>query len=302
MLLDETEGLSWKGDETASLIFGKKGTDNFKNPVICSVEPGIFEGEITIPEGYTLDDLQGIAVPAENNANFRGDHSDGKRLRMLGYTSQKQAKDGEYNPMYAPFFAPLSKDRLVPVENDSYSIPSVKLLSGHDLIRFNVFGKHTDSKPDEYVQSISVTASNKLCCTFEYNLEKSGVGTNGNSYGTVTLENPVLVPSSKADGVKMFLGVSLGGNRTVTEVVVTTDKAVYTKKVSQTLSQKKDLSALNVYKANIDLSTFTRKDTERENYYKRKVLSITKRAGLPSMQVTWTKGREGFRADHKQRW
>ena len=81
--LGEDGQLAWSGDESATLVFGIKGKSNSNNPVIHSVEPGIFEGEITIPEGFTLDDLQGIVVPSENGANFRGDHSAGNRLRMF---------------------------------------------------------------------------------------------------------------------------------------------------------------------------------------------------------------------------
>lgn len=286
--LGETGALSWKGGETATLIFGKDA-NNSDNPVIASVEPGVFEGEITIPNGFELSDLCGIVVPSENGANFRLNGSK-RRIRMIGYTEQTQQKDGELNPMYAPFFVPVTSEELVKNDDGTYCLPSVKLLSAHDLIRFNVFGKHADSKADERVLSVNVTASGKLCCSFEYGVDGSGLGTNGASYGTVTLAEPALLPEAKADGVKLFLGVSLGGDRTVTEVVVKTDKAEYTKIVKQSLLQKRDFTALRVYNANLDLSTFSRKDTEREDYYKRKVLSIAKRALLPSIQVTYTHG------------
>lgn len=288
--LDETGTLSWKGGETATLIFGKDA-NNSDNPVIASVEPGVFEGEITIPDGFELSDLCGIVVPSENNANFRLNGTK-RRIRMLGYTEQTQQKDGELNPMYAPFFVAVTSDELVKNEDGTYCIPSVKLLSAHDLIRFNVFGKHADSKSDERIQSVNVTASDRFCCTFEYGVDGSGLGTNGASYGTVVLEEPALLQEAKADGAKLFLGVSLGGDRKVTQVVVKTDKAEYTKTVSQTFTQKKDFTKLRVWDANLDLSTFSRKDTEREDYYKRKVLSIAKRAQLPSIQVTYTHGED----------
>ena len=283
--LNEDGQLDWTGDETATLIFGKKGTGNRNNPVLASVAPGVFAGSVTLPEGYGLEDLQGIVVPAENGADFRGDHKDGKRIRMYIPEEQTQKQEGVFNPAYCPIYAPLTETDLVP-DGDTYTVPSLKLMGAADMVRFNVYGA-----AGEKVKSVRVSATNRIAATVEINLDETGYGTNGTAIITVTAEDEPVMGAVKEDGARIFCAMSLGGNRRICEVQVVTDKATYTKTVDVTMPAKKaGTYNVNIYPVNLDLQTFMKMDNEVHDYYYRKVLSITKRAGLPSMQVTYTSG------------
>ncbi len=283
--LGYTGALEWQGDETATLIFGKKGTSNSDNPVIASVAPGVFEGAVEIPEGFTIEDLQGIVVPSENGANFRGDHADGNRLRMYVPAEQTQEQNGVFNPAYCPFYAPLTSDLLVK-EGDVYTVPGLELSSAVDMVRFDVYGA-----AGEKVKSVRLSATDRIAATVEINLEKSGYGTSGTNVITVTAKDTPAVGTDRTDCARVFCSLSLGGDRTIHEVQVVTDKAIYTKYVDVTFPQKyRSNPKLNIYQVGLNLSTFSRMDNEVHDYYHRKVLSITKRAGLPSMQVTYTRG------------
>ena len=284
--LGEDGQLAWSGDESATLVFGIKGKSNSNNPVIHSVEPGIFEGEITIPEGFTLDDLQGIVVPSENGANFRGDHSAGNRLRMFIPAKQTQ-KNNVFNPAYCPLFSPLTKEDLVAGENNTYVVPGLQLKAAADMVRFSIYGA-----AGENVKSVRICAIDRIAATVEINLEESGYGTNGSNVIDITVDGDAPAGTSSADGAKLFCNMSLGGDRHIHELRVVTDKAEYVKYVDVTMPVKKasNMDKLNVYPVNLNLATFTRMDKEAYDYYYRKVLSIAKRAGLPSMQITYTEG------------
>lgn len=287
---DASGNLEWTGDETATVIFGKSAS-NENNPVIRSVAPGVFEGEITIPEGFTIDDIRGIVTPAENGATFRYNSSNGAMIQTAAYTEQLQEKNGVFNPKYCAFIGRFTSADLVK-DGDVYTLPSVQLIHSLDLLRFNVYGKHADQRTDEIVQSVTVQATEKFTTTLWVKCSKTSTawGSSGATYGTVKLEEQVVLPESKENGVKMYLAAVFGTKgKKITNVEVVTDKAVYTKEVDYTTSVR-DWDKLTIDQIGLDLSTFNRRDTERENYYRRKVVSIAKGAGLPSIQVTYTHG------------
>ena len=129
----------WTGDETATLIFGKTA-DNLNNPTIASVSPGVFEGEITIPDGFAIEDLQGIVIPSENGANFRYHSTDKGRLRM--FIGAEQTCDGKPDMSECPFFHVITSSDLVQTGETSYGIPGgITLKCATDLVKFKHLGR-----------------------------------------------------------------------------------------------------------------------------------------------------------------
>ena len=260
VLLDENEKiLKWEGDETATLIFGIDNTNNSNNPTIPSIAPGVFQGEITIPSGFTMEDLRGIVVPSGNGANFRGNHGTYK-ARIRSYIDNPQTSDGTPDMDQCPFFVPLTKADIDSVDVNTFKAGTVSLYSAADLARYKVYGRHSEMESGEILQSVSITASGILAGSYEYNISNGGFGTNGSSK-TVTVnssQGQTIADKTSENGVVLYQNLLIGGSRTVSTVTVRTDKAVYTKSVNKTFSQK-NKSVLRVYPIGLDLSSgFTR--------------------------------------------
>ena len=252
----DSDTLAWTGEETAMLIFGIDGKDNKNNPVIPSVAPGVFEGEISVPSGFSLDNLRGIVVPGDNGAYFRGSHSTDKaRIRMKSPTNQVQQVNGKHNQSNVPFFAELSSSELI-LSDGVYTMPGKQLWSGNDLILFNIYGSHPDQLKDEVFKSIRIDASGVITEWSEYNLGsgKTSYNSNAAKYAVISLEEKhTIADKSRDNGLKVYMGIVLGGGRTISKVTVTTDKAIYTKDLSYALAQDR-VSKLNIYQVGIDLS------------------------------------------------
>lgn len=260
VLLDENEKiLKWEGDETATLIFGIDSTNNSNNPTIPSIAPGVFQGEITIPSGFTMENLRGIVVPSGNGANFRGNHGTYK-ARIRSYIDNPQTSDGTPDMDQCPFFVPLTKADIDSVDVNTFKAGSVSLYSAADLARYKVYGRHSEMESGEILQSVSITANGILAGSYEYNISNGGFGTNGSSK-TVTVnssQGQTIADKTSENGVVLYQNLLIGGSRTVSTVTVRTDKAVYTKSVNKTFSQK-NKSVLRVYPIGLDLSSgFTR--------------------------------------------
>ena len=271
--------LAWTGDEAASIIFGVAGTNNYTNPIINSVSPGCFSGTLSIPEGMSLEHLEGIIIPAENKGNFRGNHSsDKRRLRMYVDSLQTQNRAGEFNPVHCPFFAPLTFDELTPKGNGRYSIPAKTLKSASDLIRFNIYGKHPAQRSEEVLKSIKIIGSDRLSGSAEWNTETqpTSLSSNGASWVQVSLNEQITIADKNSQsGIKVFASVILGGSRTINEIQITTDKAVYTKTISKRLS-KKNVNKFTVIPVSISMASgFTR---EAINTYPENNIGWTVRA------------------------
>ena len=260
VLLDENEKiLKWEGDETATLIFGIDSTNNSNNPTIPSIAPGVFQGEITIPSGFTMEDLRRIVVPSGNGANFRGNHGTYK-ARIRSYIDNPQTSNGTPDMDQCPFFVPLTKADIDSVDVNTFKAGSVSLYSAADLARYKVYGRHSEMESGEILQSVSITANGILAGSYEYNISNGGFGTNGSSK-TVTVnssQGQTIADKTSENGVVLYQNLLIGGSRTVSTVTVRTDKAVYTKSVNKTFSQK-NKSVLRVYQIGLDLSSgFTR--------------------------------------------
>jgi len=255
--------LVWNGDENATMIFGREGKNNSTNPSVGSVAEGEFSGKISIPTGFTLADIKGVIMPAENEGNFRGSNGGTaiKRLRMYVKNEQRCSKVGTFDLRYCPFFAPISATQMENKGNDTYEIQTLKLKSAADLIRFNIYGKHPSQKDSEILKSIRIDASDRISGTAEWEISetRTSLNSNGDAWSSVILEdNVTIADKGKENGIKLYMSVVLGGKRTINKITITTDKAIYTKTISKTLAQK-NINDFNIYPVNISLASgFTR--------------------------------------------
>ena len=252
----------WTGDETATLIFGKTA-DNLNNPTLASVSPGVFEGEITIPDGFAIEDLQGIVIPSENGANFRYHSTDKGRLRM--FIGAKQTCDGKPDMSECPFFHVITSSDLVQTGETSYGIPGgIKLKCATDLIKFNIYGEHAEMEEGEVLKSIRLDNGKQyLTSTVEYNVKNDGswnVNTGrGGTYVSVSMTEPhTISDKTRENGITAYACVALFGVRTANKITVTTDRAVYTKNIDQSFT-KTEFDEVKAYQAGINMANgFTR--------------------------------------------
>ncbi len=257
VILDDSGVLSWTGEESATLIFGKAGANNSNNPTLPSVSPGVFQGEVTIPSGYTVDNLQGIVIPSENGANFRGLNGESEITRIRMYVDAAQT--GDTPPMdQCPFFSELTSSQLT--ESDgTYTLPGITLKSAADLIMMNIYGKHPDMESDEVLKSIRLDNGNSqyLTSTVEYKTNNGGWSINkgnGGTYVKVTMSNGSTIADKKAeDGITAWAAITLYGVRSVNKITITTDRAVYTKEVAKDLD-KTLFTTLKVYQVGLNLA------------------------------------------------
>jgi len=287
--------LNWTGNETMRLIFGG-ASDNKNNPVIASVAPGVFKGEITIPNGFTLDSLRGFVVPGGNDSYYKKS----PRISMYVPEEQIQEKSGELNWDYVPFFYDLSEGGIKKLDDGSYGFDSaITLKCASSMIRFNVYGAHPQQQADEVLKSVRIRAvtnspditKSNISGWTEHNLGSSNTAASnfGHSRLRVNLEEAVTIADkSRENGIKVCAGMVLAGKRLISEVRVETDKAVYIK----TFSTPKVLSK-TYYKTFVindvalDLSTFEKRIDKSSKEWK--INEIIRISGIPSLQVTYTR-------------
>jgi len=258
----DRSGLTWTGNETATLIFGKDGANNSNNPNLPSVAPGVFEGEITIPSGFTIENLRGIVVPGENGANFRGDvAATPARIRMYNAYAQTQSTNGTLNTKHLSLFAELSYSELVKDADNKYTLPSGKRLnSGSDLINFTIYGIHPEMEDGEIFKSLRIDSDKVLANRCEYAI---GSGSryyyaNGETYVSVQLTEEVGFSQDKENGIKVYLSVLASLERAINKITIKTDKATYVKNISQTLDRS-EIARLRVYPVSVNMANgFTR--------------------------------------------
>ena len=272
----EVPQLQWTGDETLALLVGKsntttKASDGLQIP-LKSIAPGVFSGEVDLGE-FTLEDIQGVAVPAEGGTFF-GYNNSANRINMPIPAEQTQTVNGVFNPLYVPFFAKFTKENLGVADSDgAYKIGGVELSHGTDLVQMNVYGKHADMLDTEVLKSVKIVTNNRITgearWTITDDLTNTGLGSSstGPAYVQVNFEgNETIADKTKDNGVKLYASVVLGGTRTFTNVEVTTDKATYTKDISQSIGPATNRLVFNVHRIGLNLSTFERVVVGGEEY------------------------------------
>ena len=288
-------GLSWTGSEEMTLVFGKKGAEgkdfNPKNPVkVSSSAPGVFEGTVTIPSPYTIEDLHGIVVPSECRPMFDWSSSSVSYLNIPVALEQQQQKAGEPNWTYFPFFCDLTSVEAAPDNEGKYQFEGLKMKAASDMIAFNVYGAR---EQNEKLESVTVRVLDNTCAFAGYTLWSlgstgTGIANGGKPYATVSLTEQSEVPAAKEDGLKVYMAYLAKNNRTVCEVHVKTDKAEYIKGIRDVVMPKTDVNDFCVYPINLNLATFSRVEAQLYD----RVLDILKRALIPSIQICYTHGDE----------
>jgi len=255
--------LTWTGDETLSVLVGKKETTTTSAAAglqipLQSIAPGVFSGEIDLKE-FTVDDIQGISVPAENGTFFAY-NSNSYRIIMPIAATQTQSVSGVFNPVYVPFFSRFTVDSLgVADASGAYKVSDLQLYSGTDLLRFNIYGANPQMEADEVLKSIKVIASDKIVGQSRWTLDQDGLGSGGNSYVIVNYEGgETIADKTKENGIHVFASVILGGARTFSKIEVTTDKGVYLKEISNKISETTSRHSLKVHPIGINLAGFSR--------------------------------------------
>jgi len=265
----ETPSLEWTGDETLSVLIGRDSVTTNKagglQVTLNSVpgRPGTFSGEVQL-DTFTVNDIKGIVVPAENGAYFAYDNGT-NRICMPVVATQTQNENGVFNPAYNPFFAEISGFGAADADG-KHLIADLQLYSGVDLIGLNVYGRHPQAGADEVLKSVKLFASDKITGVSKYNIgniaiDKYGVGVSTNTSNNVTVNfggNETIADKTKENGIKLFAAVAMNGTREYSKVEVVTDKAVYTKVVDFTNPAQKDIRNLVVYNAGLNLTTFER--------------------------------------------
>lgn len=272
----ETPQLQWTGDETLAVLVG---TSNVTNSAAAglqiplkSVAPGVFSGEVDLGT-FTLDDIQGIAVPAEGGTFF-GYNNSSNRINMPIPAEQTQTVNGVFNPLYVPFFAKFTKDNLGTADsNGAYKVGGVQLSHGTDLVQFNVYGKHAAMSDTEVLKSVKIVTNNRITGEARWTITddetNTGLGSSssGPKYVQVNYEGTENVADkTKEDGLKLYASIILGGDRTFSTVEVITDKATYTKNISQVIGPATNRLVFNVHRVGINLSTFDRMVVGGEEY------------------------------------
>lgn len=260
----EKPGLVWTGNEKLAVLVGTPEVTTDKASglqlMLNSVAPGVFSGEIDLGN-FTTADIQGIVVPAESGAFYTWNSSKSRVFMPLA-AEQTQEKNGVFNPEYVPFVAQFTADSLgTPNADGSYTLDGVQLLSGTDLVQFNVYGKHPFMESGEILKSVKITTNNRIVGEVRWDMGATGTpGSNsaGAQYVVANMtEQYTIADKTQPDGIKLFASVVMGGNRTFSKIEVVTDKAEYVKTISKTLPASV-MTVLNVHRIGVDLSTFDR--------------------------------------------
>ena len=238
--LSDELALVWEGNETLGIVFGNSSSSNPDTaPVVelPSVAPGEFAGEITIPDGFTAEDIRGVVYPAEG-AYFKY-QSGQNRIVMPVLAVQTQASEGKLNGENTPVFAVWDASKWE-VTDGTYAPVNLSLDWACSIVRFNIYGELEGIQADEKVQSlVFVGNSTNLCGTAEYRTAGSDEGNftyNGNgSTMTLSLDEPALLAGRTQESpLVLYMGI-LGRGRgtnsskeaTMTSFSIVTDKATY---------------------------------------------------------------------------
>ncbi len=259
--------LQWEGDESIGIIFAKQASSTTNYRYIQELKsvpgrPGVFSGNID-PGKYKLSDIVGMVCPFSEESWGKCHSSKGKRIVMrVGATDGLQPHSGEPQWDDVPFFAEISSSDLVK-DGDGYVIGGKTFRCGAALIGVTVYGRHPDGSVGEKLQSVRLNASTSVCCvgTSEWNISSDSFAFNGISdkaYIAVRLGEPEAMGLQASSGATVYMPSlprgETGGKVKFTKVKVVTDKAVYTKSISQT----PDLMAGSILPVSMDLATFER--------------------------------------------
>lgn len=269
----EKPQLQWTGTETMALIFGKYGEGGADNKVITTLpatSKGVFAGTVTVPEGFDITDLQGFVVPAENEPWFDWRSKTESRIKMNCPIEQTQAKSGEPNWTYSPFFYDLSGTITDPSQTN-FTFSDLTVMSAADMVKFNIYGKHPEMTADEVLVSITVHNTQNTCTgTAEYVLRSGNTNYNNNGQSdapVVTLTEKLTIADKTAEnGIEVFMSVIGKSNRIFDQISVVTNKATYVKQITKQTVTGKKVNTFNVYQAGVNLANGFVRMTDKTLY------------------------------------
>lgn len=263
--------LVWDGTETLGVIIGDdnsvSGSPSTYN-VQClntAATPGVFCGTVDLGS-FTEEDIHGVVIPySATDSWFRNNNGSHRIVMQFGTVASKaivqtQKYDNVLEGKYATLFAEMSSTDFRQDDLGRKKVENLDLKWGCALLRFNVYGTHSSMDDAEVLKSVALSIGNGIG-TAEWQIEAQSFNFNTTS-GTVTvnLEQACEIAGRNRDnGVKLFATLApraeKGGTAaSATKVVVTTDKAVYTKTISKSIQ----LYAGKVIQIGLDISSFKR--------------------------------------------
>ncbi len=292
--------LVWKGNETMDVMVGNSSSkqsnaSSWQNGTLSNNGHNIFTGEFTLnTDKFTEADIQAVTVPGGTN-NCAVMNGTNFITQFFIADKQVQENDGEMNGDNFPIYAVLDDaTRAAAKQADgSYIISGLQMKWGCGVVRFNVYGTHPSMESGEVLKSIKIYAPYGISNSSMIRIaEQNALYNNRHRIMQVSLTNGATIAGKTADnGVKLFLAIPARTPDTAIEKVeIETDKAVYIKDIDAVKWSKSTNHRGKVYQYGLNISKFKRMDKEDLDYYRGKVQSIIRRAGLPSMQVCWTKG------------
>ena len=250
VLTEDSSSIGWSGDETASVIVGKDNVTTSKAAglqiELTSSGEGSFEGDIDLGD-FTASDVHAIVIPHSNGAYYRYRNS-ANRLYVIFPAEQTQANDGVLNTAYFPLYARVGYSEIT-------SGSLIQLKAAGTLIRFNVYGTPKGAYSDEILESVAISVgSGAISGTMEITSDSQSYY-NGSKKAKVSLTEQVVVNGKNHDnGIKLWMGIT-GATRTMDTVVVTTNKAVYSKAVNYSITGKSvSASDVKIHRINLNLS------------------------------------------------
>jgi len=255
--------LSWEGDESIGVLIGNNSSTNdlstSKVVELKSVKgyPGVFSGSIDLGT-FTTADIRGIVYPYDP-VNTWVRFNNGLRLVMkIGTAAQTQKENGVFVGKNAPLFTTLGINDFTKKGQNEYVLEGKKLAWGCSVVKFLVYGKKASTAADEYVKSItlSATSSRRMAGTAEWKIANNAFTYNGAADQiTVNLEEHCTIADKSADDAVVIYMVTLprsDGQVTLNNVTVTTDKATY----SKALSYQTYLKPGEVQPFSLDIASF----------------------------------------------
>lgn len=269
----------WDGTETVGVVFGRSGkvpgASEFNSPGLVAKplratdQVGIFAGELDLA-GWSLEDIQGIIYPYDENTWVRED-SDGFHIAMhtggqyegeLAYT---QVKSGEFTKGNAPIFHPFTYKDL---KDDGFEGTVLKYFGAKDLkwgasfLRFNIYGMPEMASSDERLVAIRFQAGAKECVfgNTEYVIKTKEYVVNGNPENTAYVkveDTPLLSEATSSKPIVVYTAATMldkkvdFGAAGDVKITAITDKNSYELKLP---AASYDLTAGTINDIKVDLS------------------------------------------------
>lgn len=297
----KSNSVSWEPDDKIQILFSKWTSDAHsaswnKNVVIGQVEgeSGLFAGEIDLSNPSSPDnpfeytDIKGVVVvkkPVDGWCSRRVKISNDTYLPIcLDFIlDQVQEQAGVFSsdstfPFYSGIIPGTGSNAtsISQTAGGEIKISNLKLVAGCAIWEYHIYadaGSGTDpGYASEKIQSIETSVSgsamtcihvNRVYFNETDNGARRGYNSSNAETGSVTLVNPAALPTSREEAAVLWHSVPNSTPKTLTQIKVTTDRAVYTKTfTSKTIKSVKG----NITPLYMNLAGFDRIEPELVMY------------------------------------